>query len=140
MVTIWIRAIAAAGLSLLFPGAGHVLLRDWVRALLFAGLFTTAVALLLPVDPLAAAGSIGDVRTILLAEPRTTQFVLGFMLVFAAADAGFRALGFPPGSRSATTDGPACPSCGRELDTDLEFCHWCTTRIEWEEPEPANTD
>ena len=138
MTTTWIRTIAAVGLSVLFPGAGHALLRDWVRALLFAGLFTTAVALLLPVDPLAAATSVSEVQAILMDEPRTTQFVLGFMLVFAAADAGFRALGFPPGSAARAADEPACPSCGRELDTDLEFCHWCTTRIEWEEP--ANTD
>jgi hypothetical protein len=23
----------------------------------------------------------------------------------------------------------SCPECGRPLDDDLEFCHWCSTRL-----------
>lgn len=23
-----------------------------------------------------------------------------------------------------------CPNCGKELDPDIEFCHWCTTELE----------
>lgn len=128
-----IRALFAAALSLVLPGAGHALIRDWVRALLFAGLFLSATALIMPINDIAAAGSMAERMTIVTDEPRTNQFVLSFMLLFAAVDAGFRALGFPPGSNGA--DGPTCPNCGRELDTEIEFCHWCTIRLEYTDPD-----
>ena len=28
-----------------------------------------------------------------------------------------------------------CPSCGRETDADLDFCHWCTEPLPWAEPD-----
>lgn len=128
-----IRALFAAALSLVLPGAGHALIRDWVRALLFAGLFLSATALIMPINDIAAAGSMTERMSIVTDEPRTSQFVLSFMLLFTAVDAGFRALGFPPGSNGA--NGPTCPNCGRELDPEIEFCHWCTTRLEYADPD-----
>ena len=32
-------------------------------------------------------------------------------------------------------DGTQCPSCGRDVDPDLEFCHWCTTKLNGEPEE-----
>ena len=130
----WIRALAAAVLSLFLPGAGHALIRDWMRALLFASVFTLTVALILPIEELSSAGSISAAIDIISAEPALSQFLLSFMLLFAALDAGFRAMALPVGPNAA--DGPTCPHCGRELDVTLEFCHWCTTRIEYREPGP----
>jgi len=26
-----------------------------------------------------------------------------------------------------------CPNCGKEIDADLEFCHWCTEPLPWAE-------
>jgi predicted amidophosphoribosyltransferase len=26
--------------------------------------------------------------------------------------------------------GMTCPNCGKELDEDIDFCHWCTTQLE----------
>ncbi|WP_255169765.1 zinc ribbon domain-containing protein [Natrononativus amylolyticus] len=131
----WFRALVAAGLSVILPGAGHALLRDWVRALLFAGLFVSAVAIFLPTDQLSAASSMtGAVDTAMEGTGTMDRFVLSFIVLFAAIDATIRALGLPRNS-SASGDGPTCPQCGRELDEELEFCHWCTTRLE-PEPEP----
>ena len=129
----WIRALAAAVLSLFLPGAGHALIRDWMRALLFASVFTLTVALILPVEELFGAGSLSGAMDIISSEPALSQFLLSFMLLFAALDAGFRAMALPVGPNAA--DGPVCPHCGRELDVELEFCHWCTTRIEYHDPE-----
>lgn len=133
----WLRALLAAGLSVIMPGAGHALIRDWFRAALFAGLFLSAMIFFVPIDQIAAAGpmtSYGDVieqANALTAETSPmAQFFLSFIALFAAIDATFRALGFPPGSGDA--DGPTCPECGEEIDTDLEFCHWCTARLETE--------
>jgi predicted amidophosphoribosyltransferase len=32
--------------------------------------------------------------------------------------------------QGSSTDGQHCPSCGKELDEDLDFCHWCTQRLD----------
>jgi hypothetical protein len=29
----------------------------------------------------------------------------------------------------AVEEGATCPHCGKELDEDLEFCHWCTADL-----------
>ncbi|GEM_PF-1271183 len=126
-----IRTLAAVGLSVVFPGAGHVLLRDWIRALLFAGLFVSAIAITLPLEAITAVSSVGDVTTLVAEDiSQIDRFVLSFVVIFAAVDAGMRGANFPPGSGSTDTDGPSCPHCGRELDADLTFCHWCTTELE----------
>lgn len=139
----WLRALAAAGLSVLLPGAGHVLIRDWMRALAFGGVFVAALAIFLPpTEQIAAVGSVSDGMTLVTEETDTiSQFVLSFIVLFAAIDATFRAMGFPPNSNAGEdTDGPSCPQCGKPLDEDLTFCHWCTTRLEpiedEEEPTP----
>ncbi|MCU4925293.1 zinc ribbon domain-containing protein [Halobacteria archaeon AArc-dxtr1] len=129
----WIRAVFAAGLSIILPGAGHALLRDWARALLFGGLFLSAFYVFLPTGEIAAAGSITELRSIAEGVDTMSQFALSFIILFATIDAGFRAFGFAPNGNSGD-EGPSCPSCGKPLDEDLEFCHWCTTRLE---PEPG---
>ncbi|WP_049920071.1 zinc ribbon domain-containing protein [Halobiforma nitratireducens] len=141
----WLRALAAGGLSILFPGAGHAVLRDWARALVFAGLYLSAIVIFLPTDQLLAAESITEGMEAATQETDTIgQFALSFIVLFAAIDATFRALGFPPDTTDAT-EGPTCPQCGKELDEDLEFCHWCTTRLEHpddeteDEEEPVGT-
>ncbi|WP_254767283.1 zinc ribbon domain-containing protein [Salinilacihabitans rarus] len=126
----WIRALAAGGLSVLVPGAGHALLRDWVRALLFAGLYVSAVAVFLPTEGIAAADSMAAAMDVVSEETTSIdRFALSFLVLFAAIDASFRALELTPGTRRST-DGPTCPNCGREVDEELDFCHWCTTRLE----------
>lgn len=143
----WLRALLAAGLSVFLPGAGHALIRDWFRAALFAGLFLSAMILFVPIDQLMAAGpvtSFGDAveqaNAVTAETDPIVQFFLSFISLFAAIDATFRALGFPPGSGD-DADEPTCPECGKEIDTDLEFCHWCTARLETEASgeEPAHS-
>ncbi|ELY60358.1 zinc ribbon domain-containing protein [Natronococcus sp. A-GB1] len=133
----WIRALAAAGLSVLLPGAGHVFIRDWIRGLAFGGIFVASLAILFPTDQIAAADSLSGAVSVITTETDTiSQFVISFIILFAAIDATFRSMGFPPGSNNgADHDGPSCPHCGKPLDEDLTFCHWCTTRLE-----PANPD
>jgi len=128
----WIRALAAAGLSVFFPGAGHALIRDWGRALLFAGLFVLTAVFFFPLESLSAAGSVSEATTIFETETsRLNQFMLSFIVFFAAVDSALRAVGYPRGAGSnAGDDGPSCPHCGKELDEDIDFCHWCTTRLE----------
>ncbi len=133
----WLRAVLAAGLSVLLPGAGHAVVRDWTRALMFSVLFLTAVVVFVPIEQLLSAGSVSNGMSIFNEEVGTmNQFVLSFIILFAAIDATFRAMGFPPESTD-DGEGPSCPECGRTLDEDLTFCHWCTTEIEQPATEEA---
>jgi hypothetical protein len=34
------------------------------------------------------------------------------------------------GSGAADEDGPVCPNCGKSVDPGLDFCHWCTERLD----------
>jgi predicted amidophosphoribosyltransferase len=27
-------------------------------------------------------------------------------------------------------DSRTCPNCGKELEPDIDFCHWCTTQLD----------
>ncbi|NUB90951.1 zinc ribbon domain-containing protein [Haloterrigena sp. SYSU A558-1] len=135
----WLRAVVAAGLSMVFPGAGHVVIRDWLRALLFAGLYFVTFWLFFPVDQIATAESFAEAMTITSEVDMLSQLTLLFVNLIAAFDAIIRALEFSP--NAAGDDGGAtCPECGKELDEDLEFCHWCTARLEPSpDEEPAQT-
>ncbi|NHN42428.1 zinc ribbon domain-containing protein [Halorubellus sp. JP-L1] len=123
-----VRAVAVGICSLLFPGLGQALLRRWVRALLFAGLFISTLAIFLPesayvADPtfesvMRATESMSDWGTIAVT---VVQFA-------AMMDAYVQALQ----THQQPTDGPTCPRCGREIDPTHGFCHWCT--YEFEEP------
>jgi len=31
--------------------------------------------------------------------------------------------------------GVECPTCGRETDADIDFCHWCTEPLPWADEE-----
>lgn len=135
---IWIRALFAAGLSILLPGAGHALLRDWGRAVIFGGTFIFASILFLPHEHLwaaASSGAYGDMSGIVESEMSLfEQLPLSFLALFAAIDAGFQAL---TRASNPDDDDTSCPHCGKALDEDLEFCHWCTARLEPDEAEPA---
>ncbi|AFZ72262.1 DUF7575 domain-containing protein [Natronobacterium gregoryi] len=137
----WLRALAAGGLSILLPGAGHALIRDWLRAFVFAGLYLSAIVIFLPSpDQLTAAESLTEMGELVSAETDSIgQFALSFIALFAAIDATFRAFGVPPDNTEGA-EGPTCPECGKELDEDLEFCHWCTTRLESAEPDESEPE
>ena len=43
----------------------------------------------------------------------------------------------PPAAAASGEDGEApevaCPNCGKDVDADLDFCHWCTEPLPWAE-------
>ncbi|GAA0662881.1 zinc ribbon domain-containing protein [Natronoarchaeum mannanilyticum] len=119
------RPWLAALLGALVIGFGHFYIRRWRRALgwlvaalgvsvLFVDQSTIeALATFSGVDPLAVAplfvvGALSVIDAYVLAQ---------------AQNAIARRTPEPDGTLTH------CPHCGNELDGDLEFCHWCTTRI-----------
>lgn len=148
------RPWLAALLGTLATGLGHFYLRRWKRGL---GWFAVAVAVsTLFVPPEAAralfSGSGGDVRTLapLLAVGIASvadAYVLARMSQHETRDRSDGSPSTAPESASETGDrstvvaGSAaagqvsgstateCPECGKELDPELDFCPWCTTRL-----------
>lgn len=108
----WLAAVLAATVT----GLGHVYLWRLRRAL---GWLTVAVAvgfLTLPqgLDPGAAGTE-----------------VLPLLGVSAVSTVDAYRLARATGSTDAAGDTtPDCPDCGRELDPDVEFCPWCSTRLD----------
>lgn len=115
----------AALLSVAVVGLGHIYLRRWKRAVgwlvvLFAStaFFVDPTALhalatggsvdLIGFAPVIGVGSLNVVDAYLLAHVQNTLY--GTF-----------------GTRENVTH---CPSCGRVVDPDLDFCHWCSTTLE----------
>jgi len=122
------RPWLAALLAFLVPGLGHLYLRKWFRALLW---FTTVLLvgqLLVPPGAMSQELSIEAFRQNIEAIPQQAMLALLAVTGLSMADAYLIA-------RRERTAGPSgdtrtCPNCGKELDEDLTFCHWCTTELE----------
>lgn len=131
------RPWLAATLAALHPGLGHVYLREWLRASMWF-LFAVAAGLLV-VPPDAFAG-------IRLSDPATLFETFGTVAV-ELSTLGLVLLGLVVGcnvadaynsahrhamdrARAAGESAALCPHCGQELDEELDFCHWCTTRLD----------
>ena len=144
------RPWLAALLGTLATGLGHFYLRRWKRGL---GWFVAAVAVSAVFVPPEAAralleGSGGDFGTLapLLAVGLASVADAYVLARLRQREAHGRAGSATPsdpstgetataaaGSDAGTDPTPEssaeCPECGRELDPDLDFCPWCTTRL-----------
>jgi len=134
------RPWLAAVLALAYPGLGHVYLREWARALLWFVLGVGTAAIALPQEPYQDA-SFSDPSSVLaatetmVAEASTLGLVTVLIVsAFSIADAYVIARGTARAearaAQYADSGDASCPACGRPLDDDLEFCHWCTTRLD----------
>jgi hypothetical protein len=134
------RPWLAAVFAFVYPGLGHVYLRRWLRALLWFGL-TIATAIVFIPESTFQAVEPGNMQAALEATRNLgVDVVLPILAVQAIniIDAYWTAI---RGNRSIDvgpdvpvgSDGASCPNCGKELEADLDFCHWCTTRLDDEE-------
>lgn len=141
------RGVLAAILGFVYPGLGHVYLRRWVRAVTWFLLALVTAALVVPESAyqafqtdglsglMAASESFGVEVTLSLLAVRVLNMADAY-LVAARETASAVAERVPtPGSTnrdaaSAEGEPATCPSCGKELDSDLDFCPWCTTRLD----------
>ena len=118
-------------LTVFIPGLGHVYLRLWLRALLWLALYVTATAFLLP-D--AATPDSLSTDAFLAASDAIPVEVAALVLaisLFCIVDAYLMTNHVNRRVRRTSGEAPAaCPNCGKDLDADLSFCHWCTTRLE----------
>ena len=138
------RSLIASALAFVYPGLGHVYLRAWIRAIAWFGLALVTAAMVVPESALTAFRT-GGLSGLLEAsqnfpiEVTLSLFVVRILNVIDAYLTGLRHSSQPEAEAEATeTSAGTCPECGRELDQDLDFCPWCTTRLddEPEDPEP----
>ncbi|WP_200531073.1 zinc ribbon domain-containing protein [Halorubrum sp. LN27] len=137
------RPWLAALLGALATGFGHLYLRRWRRAVgWFATLFAVTYVLVdpaaiealaagEPVDPLSVAptlivggASVVDAYVVARAQNAIAQAT--------AATGETRSTD----SRAETETGngvegtvDSCPNCGKDVDPELDFCHWCTAEL-----------
>ena len=123
----WIAVL----LALVYPGLGHLYLREWIRGIMWFGLIVSSVMLLLPDDAFPETLSVDAYVAAAAAIPLHVSLAIVVLSVLSVADAYYLARrSAAPASTQTPGDGTRnCPNCGKELDADLDFCHWCTTRI-----------
>jgi hypothetical protein len=126
---------AVLGATVGIAGVGHLYLRRWRRAAAWFAVVVGATLALLVVFVLPGAGGLGDLGAVAAIDPASLPSVVVWpvfaLLLLSTLDA-HRLATAPP---AAAGENPACPSCGKELDRDIDFCPWCTAELEWVEPD-----
>lgn len=125
----------AAMLSFVQPGVGHLYLREWLRAVLWGGMWLGSLALIvstvgLELSTTEALAAFAGMFALVEGFPTEAVVSMVAVALFATLDAYWLAA-----RNNHRLDGAVgrCPHCGRELDPTLEFCHWCTASLEGEE-------
>lgn len=124
------RALVAGVFAVIYPGLGHVYLREWLRALSWFGLALLTAALVVPADVLTAYETGGLARLFEASRglPLASVGALLAIRLLNVIDAVRLALA--PRRVSEPADAATCPECGGEVDPELDFCHWCTARLD----------
>jgi hypothetical protein len=124
----WFAALCA----LIYPGAGHLYLREWLRAFLwFAFAFLTAYLFIPPgvVQAVETSGWSGYVQSSQNLPWEQSLPVL-FVSLCNILDAYWSAVRNNRAVQAATDGTIRCPHCGRKVDDELDFCQWCTSPLE----------
>ncbi|KAB1193922.1 zinc ribbon domain-containing protein [Haloferax sp. MBLA0076] len=123
-----VRPWLAAILGLAVTGLGHLYLRRWRRAALWVALAFAISVFFVPtgaVESLATGGEIPPLVDVLPVLAVSLVSVLDAFLL------GMKQVSEPSGTAVIDeSEAVSCPQCGRDVDPDLDFCHWCTTRLD----------
>jgi len=119
------RPLVAAALAVPLPGLGHAYARAWIRALLWVALFGASLWFLTPDGVLSGSLSPATLGELYSTDADLLLFVLA-VWVMNVVDAYLTTSRSNRRARQEQT----CPHCGKELDGDLEFCHWCTSPLD----------
>lgn len=141
------RAWLAVTLAIPVVGLGHLYLRRWLRAIGWI-LLTFGASAFVPTEQLEALSAWQQAlfTTGSVAGAPTPDFAAIFPILAVAlmsiADAYMVArrhnaeVRMQAATAAAATDVDGdgdvvtCPACGREVEADLDFCHWCTTEFD----------
>ncbi len=131
----WLAVI----LTIVIPGLGHLYLRLWKRALLWLGLSLLASVLFVPDGVVPESFSVEGFLEVSQTVPTEGAVVVLAVSAFCMLDVYLMAR-YLNSQSTQTAEGTQsrqqnCPNCGKELDPDITFCHWCTTELETDELE-----
>lgn len=117
-------------LTLLVPGLGHLYIEYWKRSLIWFLLSIGSTELLLPDDWLPQEFTIDAYVQASEAIPLWMLAVLSGLYLGCLLDTYVLTRHVNKQFRYEVNDVKSCPNCGREVDEDIDFCHWCTTRLD----------
>ena len=121
------RPWLAALLGLLVSGLGHLYLREWLRSLVWFSLYLVSFELLVPDAIMPAEPTLAAYQGMAEALPLDAALALSSIVIFGMIDAYLLA---KRTHRQAEVEaGNTCPHCGKDVDEDLAFCHWCTNPL-----------
>ncbi|ELZ42959.1 hypothetical protein C463_10155 [Halorubrum californiense DSM 19288] len=134
--------LLAAVLGTLATGLGHLYLRRWLRAIGWLSATYAATVLFVPESALSAlsTGTLADPFSLLPIVLVSAASVVDAYLVATAerrsdGDRAADAAGATDATDATAADEPpTCPACGKPVDPDIGFCHWCTTELEAVDP------
>ena len=133
------RTWLAVLLAMLVTGLGHLYLRRWARA---AGwvLLAFGASMFVPTEALEAVWNGSSLAVEQLAPVLVVGVasIVDAYLVARSHNARYHAQQAALAGATADVDAVAqCPACGRDVDPDLDFCHWCTTELQSSADEPT---
>lgn len=124
------RPWLAVFLTAIVPGLGHAYLRLWGRAALWICLTVLGVLFMFPLDVL---GDLTSTQALIEAgtslPPAAIMAVLS-IIGFCGLDAYLMAERINHFAGDEDERPVRCPQCGKEIDGELDFCHWCTTKLD----------
>lgn len=123
------RPWLAAVLAFIVPGMGHLYVYMWGRALLWFALYFVSTQFLLPDGAIPDSLSLDAMTTAASNAPLAVSLLILTITALNVVDAY---LATKHVNQRITGPAPtaSCPHCGKDLDEDLEFCHWCTTQLD----------
>lgn len=124
------RILVTIALSLVVPGAGHAYLRYWLRAITWFSIALATIALIVTESAITSppAGGFDDLLQWSQEFPARVHLSILVASVLSAVDATILLLR-EDGRTTAKEEASTCPHCGNPLDDELDFCPWCTTRL-----------
>lgn len=125
------RPYLAGLLGTVATGFGHLYLRRWLRGLGWVALAFAVTMAFVPEQTMESITVGETVAEGTALYPTMAVQLAGafdaFLLAYRENTAVDPDIDVPV--LSADESVVTCPNCGKEVDADLDFCHWCTTEF-----------
>lgn len=132
-----LRPYLAGVLGVVATGLGHLYLRRWLRGVGWLVLAFGITMAFVPQETLQAmsAGEAMSARADFY-PTMAVQLAAAFDAFLLAYRENLGSVGVTAdvdvpvvGDEDVSGDTVTCPNCGKDVDDDLGFCHWCTTEF-----------
>lgn len=124
------RAWFALLLTIFVPGLGHAYLELWKRAFLWLGLYLLSTAVFVPDSASPESLSVDAFVEASQSIPLHVAGLIVGISLLCLIDAYLMTMEINTRANRSVDGTRVCPHCGKEVDDDLDFCHWCTTRLD----------